>query len=70
MKFSVSVTFFMGRDGRTDTRTHGIWTDRLFSENIILDLQIKFSKKPCSVKPVVTGVLSKKPNLVQCYKNP
>ena len=38
MKFSVSVTFFCdgtGRDvtdGQTDT-----WTDRLFSENIILD---------------------------------
>ena len=26
-----------GRDGQTDKRTN-IWTDRLFSENIILDL--------------------------------
>ena len=26
------MTFFTGRDG-TDGHTHGIWTDRLFSEN-------------------------------------
>ena len=43
MKFSVSVTFLVGgtgRDGQTDKRTNGrtdIGTDRLFSENIILD---------------------------------
>ena len=41
MKFSVLVTFFCdgtGRThGRTDTWMDGIGTDRLFSENIILD---------------------------------
>ena len=42
MKFSVSVTFFCDGTGRdvTDGRTNGqtdIGTDRLFSENVILD---------------------------------
>ena len=40
MKFSVSVTFFVTGQDVTDGRTDGqtdIGTDRLFSENIILD---------------------------------
>ena len=38
MKFSVSVTFFCDGTGRDVT--DGIWTDRFFSENIILDAML------------------------------
>ena len=51
MKFSVSVTFFCDGTGRTDRRTDkqtdgwtDIGTDRLLSENIILEEAINGNK--------------------------
>ena len=53
VKFSVSLTFFQGRTGQDGHTTHrGTWTDRLFLENIILDINIEItSGKLPKVKP-------------------
>ena len=64
MKFSVSVTFFCdgtGRDGWTDGQTD-IGTDRLFSENNILDIFL--NRKVCVL--ILGSVCLSKTRYITC----